>query len=81
MRSQRELEAVIVNWRAVVEGLNTLNEEEAKWCLDHEIANARRMGVLRRLYGRYSRMRAERELRELHNMVRRIKRHRRQEQE
>lgn len=62
MRTKKELLDILANWRTVVAGINTLSEEEAKWCLEHEVAGARRSNVVERLYGRFKRLRSDREL-------------------
>lgn len=65
MRPKKALREVLTNWRTVIAGIKTLSEEEAKWCLDTEIEEACRKNVVERLYGRFSRMRSDRELYEI----------------
>lgn len=62
MRKEKVLRSILANWRTVVAGLNTLSEREAKWCLEQELNGPCRKVVVERLYGRYNRMRTEREL-------------------
>jgi hypothetical protein len=53
------------NWRVLNQHLNTLNEEEVKALLDHEIQNRARAMFLQRLHQRYNAMRVSRERIEL----------------
>jgi hypothetical protein len=53
------------NWRVLNQHLNTLNEEEVKALLDHEIHNRARAMFLQRLHQRYNAMRVSRERIEL----------------
>jgi hypothetical protein len=53
------------NWRVLNQHLNTLNEDEVKALLDHEIQNRARAMFLQRLHQRYNAMRVSRERIEL----------------
>ena len=65
MRTRQRLRSVLANWRTLIADINTLDEAEARWCLDTEIAGECRKVFVERLYGRYSRARADRERLEL----------------
>ena len=60
-----DLREVLSTWRNVIESITKLSEEEAAQAIEFEQNGARRKDIMLRLYGRYSRMRAERELKEL----------------
>lgn len=62
MRPKKELRAILANWRALVDGITSLTEEEALWCLNEELATKRRKNMVARLHGRFNRLRGEREL-------------------
>lgn len=53
------------SWAAVNKALQTANEKRCKELLDHEKTNGKRPHFLLRIYGRYNKLRAERERREL----------------
>jgi len=62
---KKELEKSVSNWLSLMNGLNNMNEEEAKYLLDQEVKLHRRLSVAIRLYGRYSKQRRAREKREM----------------
>lgn len=58
---------IMVNWRALIEALPHMNEEELHESLKFEVKRPRedrRGDFIVRLYRRYTRLRAERELKE-----------------
>lgn len=64
-KDHARLKEVLRNWRTLMAGMTTLDEKDAYWCLQHEIANGRRPAFVDRLYGRFSKLRQLRERREL----------------
>jgi hypothetical protein len=59
------LRQMLSTWRTVIESITKLSEEEAAQAIEFEQNGAKRRDIIMRLYGRYNRMRTERELREL----------------
>lgn len=57
--------AVLENWRALLEALPNMNEEELKSALNEEVSGERRKDFITRLHRRYNKLRSERELEEM----------------
>jgi len=67
IREQYAPLVVLANWRELLQALPNMNEEELKAALATEVGRhkpERRGDFIKRLYTRYNRLRAERELAE-----------------
>jgi len=60
-----DLRKVLTTWRSVIAAITTLSETEAYEAIQLENEGAKRKDIMLRLYGRFSRLRAERELKEM----------------
>ena len=60
-----DLRKVLTTWRSLVAAITTLSEDEAYAAMQLESEGAQRKDIMLRLYGRFSRLRAERELKEM----------------
>lgn len=61
----KELKALLANWRDLNEGLAPLGEQKVKMMLDWELEHERRVTVVERLHQRYNTLRVKREREEL----------------
>lgn len=67
IRKQYTPEVVLTNWRDLLQALPNMNEAELEAALKTEVARPkedRRADFIKRIYTRYNRLRAERELAE-----------------
>ncbi len=56
---------VLKNWTTLTANLNKLREDQVKFLLDYELANAPRKTFVERLHARYTMLRSQRERAEL----------------
>ena len=61
-RDDRALKEILRTWRTMIVGVSNLSEEEALRCLKLETESDNRKDFVARLYGRFNRLRGEREL-------------------
>jgi len=61
-RTDKELQEILRTWRTMIIGISTLSEDEALRCLGLEAHGEARKDFIGRLYGRFNRLRGEREL-------------------
>jgi len=67
MFTPEQIDEALANWRATAKCLSKADEDSTKQLLDHERNGKSRPLFLNKIYGRYSKLRAERERRELLN--------------
>ena len=54
-----------VHWRSLASAMSPMDEQEVKRLLEWELANQRRLSIVKRLHQRFTRLRAARERAEL----------------
>lgn len=65
----KELKAILANWRDLNESLGELNEQQVKAMLDWEVEHEQRVTVIERLHQRYGTLRSKREREELMALI------------